>query len=150
MKLRRHIAFFAVLVASTVMFVHAVVPHHHRASDLSFCTEVPGPCSHATDFRDVHNTAVIFDADCDCNCTGVKCAAPLPFTLRGVDGDDHSGMQEDLLPLFVCDLCTGGGHLPEPALAVLSGAASYFIADARLISQWTPGTVPGRAPPVVL
>lgn len=150
MKLRRHIAFLAVLAASMVMFVHAVVPHHHRASDLSVCTEAPVPCRHAVDFSVSCDAQVLFDADCDCNCTGVKCAAPLPFTLRcGADSDDHSSVYEGLLPLFVCDLCTGGGHLPEPAFAVLSGAVSYFIADARLISQWTPGSVPGRAPPVL-
>lgn len=151
MKLRRHIAFLAVLAASMVMFVHAVVPHHHRASDLSVCTEAPVSCHHAVDFSVSCDAQVLFDADCDCNCTGVKCAAPLPFTLRcGAEGDDlTSSVSEGLLPLFVCDLCTGGGHLPEPAFAVLSGAVSYFIADARLISQWTPGSVPGRAPPVL-
>lgn len=150
MTLRRHIAFVAVLIASTVMFVHAVVPHHHRASDLSVCTEAPAPCRHAADLSASCDGQVLFDADCDCNCTGVKCAAPLPFTLRcGADGDDFSGMQDGLLPLFVCDLCTGGGHLPKPESAVLSGATSYFAADARLISQWTPGSVPGRAPPVL-
>lgn len=151
MKLRRHIAFVAVLVASMVMFVHAVVPHHHRASDLSVCTAAPVPCSHAADLSASCDAQMLFDADCDCNCTGVKCAAPLPFTLRcGTDGNDRASVADGLLPLFVCDLCTGGGHLSRPAFAVLSGAVSYFIADARLISQWTPDAVPGRAPPVVL
>lgn len=149
MKLRRHIAFFAVLAASMVMFVHAVVPHHHRASDLSICTEAPVPCRHALAAQG--HAVVLFDADCGCNCTGVKCAAPLPFTLRySESGDSHQLSADELLPLFVCDHCTGHGSLSVVAgLSQKSGATSYFVADARLISQWEPVSVPGRAPPVL-
>lgn len=150
MPLRRHIAFFAVLIASALMFVHAVVPHHHRASDLSVCTEEPAPCRHASDTRGDDGTTIRIGADCDCSCNGVQCAAPLPFTLRcGTDGDDHSAAAQGLLPLFECEVCTGTGHLPVPELSVLPGAVSYFVADARLAAQWTPGSVSGRAPPVL-
>ncbi|WP_417153823.1 hypothetical protein [Rikenella microfusus] len=150
MPLRRHIAFFAVLIASALMFVHAVVPHHHRASDLSVCTEEPAPCRHVSAVREAAGTAVLSDAGCDCGCNGVQCAAPLPFTLRcGTDGDDHSAAAQGLLPLFECELCTGAGRLPVPELSVLSGAVSYFVTDARLAAQWTPGSVSGRAPPVL-
>lgn len=147
MKLRRHIAFVAVLVASAVMFVHAVVPHHHRASDLAVCTEAPQEvCYHA-----LQGGVTAFNADCTCNCAGVKCAAPLPFTLRYSEaGDNHQFSSEGLLPLFVCDHCTG--HCSLSAVADLferGRATSYFIADARLISQWEPVSVPGRAPPVL-
>lgn len=147
MKLRRHIAFVAVLVASAVMFAHAVVPHHHRASDLAVCTEVPQNACH-------HVPAIgiaVYDADCDCDCNGVKCAAPLPFTLRYSEaGDNHQLSADELLPLFVCDHCTGHGNLFALAgLSERSGATSYFVSDARLISQWEPISVPGRAPPVL-
>lgn len=147
MKLRRHIAFFAVLVATAVMFAHAVVPHHHRASDLAVCTEVQQEiCSHI-----LPDGTAVRDADCDCNCNGVKCAPPLPFTLRyGMDGDDRSSMQEGPLPLFVCDHCTGYYDLSIAAdLSAGSSAASYFLADTRLTSQWEPGSASGRAPPVL-
>lgn len=151
MPLRRHIAFFAVLIASALMFVHAVVPHHHRASDLSVCTEKPTPCRHTSDTLGDDGTTIWIGTDCDCGCNGgVRCAVPLPFTLRcSVGGDDHSAAAQGLLPLFECDLCTGAGRLPLPELSVLSGAVSYFIADARPVSQWTPGSVSGRAPPVL-
>lgn len=152
MKLRRYIAFFAVLVASAVMFAHAVVPHHHRASDLSICTEAPVPCRHAQAMPGTSGTAAWLDADCDCYCRGVKCAAPLPFTLRcDSDSDDLPKMTAGLLPLFVCDFCTG--YADASASAYLfsgQGRTSYFITDARLRSLWVPVSVPGRAPPVVL
>lgn len=149
MKLRRHIAFFAVLAASMVMFVHAVVPHHHRASDLSICTEAPVPCRHTPAAQG--HAVVLYDADCDCNCTGVQCAAPLPFTLRfGGDGDDPTSAMDSLLPLFICDHCTGHRSLSTVAgLFPGKGTTSYFIDDARLLAQWVPVSVPGRAPPVL-
>lgn len=149
MKLRRHIAFVAVLIASAVMFVHAVVPHHHRASDLAVCTETrvsEGGCHHT-----LPSAEIAYNAECMCNCNGVKCAAPLPFTLRySESGDSHQLSADELLPLFVCDHCTGHGSLSVAAgLSQKSGATSYFVADARLISQWEPVSVPGRAPPVL-
>lgn len=149
MKLRRHIAFFAVLAASMVMFVHAVVPHHHRASDLSICTETrvsEGGCHHT-----LPSAEIAYNAECMCNCNGVKCAAPLPFTLRsGGDGDDPTSATDSLLPLFICDHCTGHRGLSSVAgLFPGKGTTSYFIADARLLSQWVPVSVPGRAPPVL-
>lgn len=149
MKLRRHIAFIAVLVASAVMFVHAVVPHHHRASDLAVCTETrlsEEACHHIRPSAERE-----YNAACDCDCNGVKCAAPLPFTLRYSEaGDSHQLSADELLPLFVCDHCTGHGNLSAITyLSERSGATAYFIADARLISQWEPVSVPGRAPPVL-
>lgn len=150
MKLRRHIAFVAVLIASTVMFVHAVVPHHHRASDLAVCTE-----THGSEKEDQDHTwqkgVTFYDADCLCHCGGVNCAAPLPFTLRcGETGEDSDFSSDESLPIFICDHCTGhGGFLTAGALSAGKGTASYFIVDARLISQWEPGAVPGRAPPVL-
>ena len=145
MQRRRHISFVAVLIACTVMFLHAVIPHHHRASDLAICTEAIEPCRH-------HNAPVIgacgsemlIDADCDCHCNSVGCAAPLPFTLRC--GDDHP-THPDIQLLVAHDRHAGTSLLqtsPETRRAT-----AHFITDSRLIAQWCPRTRAGRAPPVL-
>lgn len=152
MKLRRHIAFVAVLIASTVMFVHAVVPHHHRASDLAVCTETHGSEREEHDHQARAEKGVTFyDADCCCHCGGVNCAAPLPFTLRcGEAGEDSDFSSDESLPLFICDHCTGHRNsLAAGTLSTGKRTACYFIADARLISRWEPEAVSGRAPPVL-
>lgn len=44
--LRKQIGYIAVLLASTVLFAHALVPHHHHENGMKVCLEAVSECTH--------------------------------------------------------------------------------------------------------
>lgn len=137
MPLRRHIAFFAVLLASTVMFAHVFVPHHHCSEDLSVCSPLfgirhqPGdpaqvPGGHSSDGCDLSHSV-----------------PSLSFLLRNPVGDSvQTGFDLFSTPFLLCD-----NRIDIPRLR--SDTPILFVrADRGGDSLWVPDSASGRAPPV--
>ncbi len=139
MKLRRHIAFFAVLVASTVLFAHIFVPHHHSSEDLSVCSPL---------FGIRHQTGGLAQTAGDQTSDGCDLSHSVPslsFLLRNPVGDSvQTGFDLFSTPFLLCD---NRIEIPEPD----SDPSILFTrADRGGDSLWTPDSSSGRAPPVVL
>lgn len=152
MKLNRQIAFIAVLLASVVMFVHAVVPHHHRASDLVMCTVETESCSHSDYEVNLEMDVDIlgYEADCNsCNCNGIKCAPTLPFMLRcggSAEAEERSCIGDDaeLLPLILVGITDTGDCLVSN---LLSGNL-YPRDGVVILSEYILESLSRRGPPV--
>lgn len=143
MSLRRHIAFVAVLMASAVMLVHAVVPHHgHAATETIACM---------ADDRSI--PIVESEACCEGWCEGAtECVAQRPYLLRYEDDRSQEKCQGgEVLPTVVCEYCTGYCNTSSAATGpvVAKHNILYGPFDARLLMQWSPDTRAGRAPPVL-
>lgn len=145
---RRYVAFSAVLFACLVMVVHAVVPHHHRASDLTVCIDSLRPCEHTPSMTSAFESTCVLNAPC-CGCHGVTCAVSRPFTLRNTADEERSVKPavQALVQymLWVANLWAAVGENPSTQRKV-----SWWITDARLQTDWLPTTLAGRAPPVLL
>lgn len=141
MSVRRHIAFFAVLVSSTVMFAHAVVPHHHCKADFSICSPLLG-IHHAADS---HATETEGCDDAEKGCDLSHSIPSLLFILPDNDAPAEGSRFDELLqPLFpAADPLEIQPPVPE---------REYRFARLELspASLWRPGAVQGRAPPVLL
>lgn len=148
MSSRRHIAFGAVLFACLVMMVHAVVPHHHRASDLAVCTESLHPCEHALAVTPASESTCALDSTC-CQCHGVTCAVSRPFTLRDT-ADEERSVKPVVLSLLQHSLLVVDRLATVEENPLTHTVSGWWITDTRLLACWTPTTLAGRAPPVLL
>lgn len=144
----RHIAFGAVLFACLVMMVHAVVPHHHRASDLAVCTESLHPCEHALAVTPASESTCALDSTC-CQCHGVTCAVSRPFTLRDT-ADEERSVKPVVLSLLQHSLLVVDRLATVEENPLMYTASGWWITDTRLLACWTPTTLAGRAPPFLL
>lgn len=148
MPSRRHIAFGAVLFACLVMMVHAVVPHHHRASDLAVCMESLHPCEHALAVTPASASTCALDSTC-CQCHGVTCAVSRPFTLRDT-ADEERSVKPVVLSLLQHSLLVVDRLATVEENPLTHTVSGWWITDTRLLACWTPTTLAGRAPPVLL
>lgn len=155
MSLRKQIAYIAVLVASAVLFAHAVVPHHHRVQDLAVCTEASlgeaARCHHLPADR-VEGPAIVIagescvESACDC-AGGVGCTPTLPFVLRDHAGTDCGSSDQFVAPYFL--LAVTGILLPEPPTLASCTHGSLYPYTYSLYSEYVASCLPLRAPPVL-
>lgn len=145
---RRYIAFSAVLFACLVMMVHAVVPHHHRASDLAVCMESLHPCEHALTTSSASESSCALDSSC-CGCHGVTCAVSRPFTLRDT-ADEERSVRPLVQPLWQHALLMVGWMAEVGENPLTRRTTGWWITDCHLRAQCAPATLAGRAPPVLL
>lgn len=145
--LRKKIAYMAVLIASAVLFVHALVPHHHRVQDLAVCTEASGACNHSSALPVTSSGMILSEASCDCTCQGgVGCTPTLPFMLKhNADGGTYDDLLLScVLPALVTDIV-----LPEPPVLASCIHGSLYPYTYSLFSDYIADGLPRRAPPVL-
>lgn len=142
---RRHIALFAILVSSAVMFAHVFVPHHHCADDLSICSSALG-IHHGDHAAGAGEHSDEEDGECDLN----HSIPSLFFILR--DNDTHRLADE--LDNDILRAATGLAFLVVDYRIDFQYLSSekprrYASIDCWRESLWDPGAVRGRAPPVL-
>lgn len=145
MNLRRKIAFLAVLISSLVLFAHAIVPHHHHASDSAFCagtehveTLSSTSCCAHSNHTIPEEEQISFTEHCG-HCDLVGCTPTLPFTLN-----HNANFGSELLPEWFADFCLS---LVIDCPTVLF-AESFCERPEILLPGQELSNLPRRAPPV--